>query len=158
MKLLPLASSLFFLTSLSTGAATFPPANTIVWEGNPASARTLNTGGREAKLMQGASVESSNFSARLIDPIANAQERAASVRVNVAGLALIDPHQANEQPKSGQGHIHYQVDDGPEIATIAPNLDFHELKPGRHKIKVTLVGNDHQALGPAQTLDVLIPR
>lgn len=158
-KLFQLVSPLLLLPIFSTShAAPFPPVNTIYWEGNPASAMTINTTGRGAKLVQGASLEALSFSARLIDPVAEAQQRAASVQVDVAGLAMIDPHTVNEQPKSGQGHLHYQVDDGPEIATTAAKLDFHELAPGAHKIRVILVGNDHQPLGPEEMLDVVIPR
>lgn len=139
-------------------AAGFPPVNTIYWEGNPASAMTINTTGRSAKLIQGASIESVSFSARLVDPIAEAVQRAARVQVEVAGLAMIDPAMAGEQPRSGQGHLHYQVDNGPQIATTEVQLDFHELSPGAHQIKVVLVGNDHQPLGPQETLKVEIPR
>ncbi|MEO5702977.1 MAG: hypothetical protein ABIQ54_03725 [Gammaproteobacteria bacterium] len=150
---------LIILPLFSIGhAAPFPPVNTIYWEGDPGSARTITTKGRDAKLIQGASLEAISFSARLIDPVAAAQERAASVRVDVAGLAMTDPHTVDEQPKGGQGHLHYQIDNGPEIATTVAKLDFHELTPGTHKIKVMLVGNDHRPLGPQETLEVVIPR
>jgi hypothetical protein len=36
-------------------------------------------------------------------------------------------------------------------------LSFHGLTPGAHKIVVTLAGNDHNPLGPQQTLNVTIP-
>jgi hypothetical protein len=62
-----------------------------------------------------------------------------------------------EKPRPGQGHLHYQVDDGPVIATTATKLSFHGLKPGAHKIVVTLAANDHSPLGPQQALEVTIP-
>jgi hypothetical protein len=160
MKSLHLAAPIIILLSgfSVSHAADFPPANTIYWEGKPASAMTINSTDRGAKIVQGASVESLSFSARLLDPIAEAQERTASVQVDVSGLAMIDPHTVGEQPRSGQGHLHYQIDNGPEIATTVAKLDFHELTPGTHQIKVMLVGNDHQPLGPQETLKVVIPR
>lgn len=97
------------------------------------------------------------LSAQLIDPEKKVQEQTATVEVKVAGVQLIDPAAVNEQPQRGQGHLHYQVDAGPVIATTATKLSFHELKLGSHKITVMLVGNDHQALGPRATLTVDIP-
>jgi hypothetical protein len=75
----------------------------------------------------------------------------------VAGIQLIDPAAVNEQPQQGQGHLHCQVDNGPVIATTTTKLRFHELSLGSHEITVMLVGNDHQPLGPRETLTVNIP-
>jgi hypothetical protein len=75
----------------------------------------------------------------------------------VAGIQLIDSAAVNEQPQQGQGHLHYQVDNGPVIATTTTKLSFHDLSLGSHKITVMLVGNDHQLLGPRETLTVNIP-
>jgi hypothetical protein len=96
------------------------------------------------------------LSATLSDPEQKAQERTATVEVKVAGIQLIDPAAVNEQPQQGQGHLHYQVDSGPVIATTTTKLSFHELSLGSHKITVTLVGSDHQPLGPRETLTVNI--
>jgi hypothetical protein len=97
------------------------------------------------------------LSAKLIDPEKRAQEQTATVEVKVVGIQLIDPAAVQEQPQQGQGHLHYQVDSGPLIATTTTKLSFHELSSGSHKITVMLVGNDHQALGPRETLTVSIP-
>ncbi len=97
------------------------------------------------------------LSAHLVDPAAKAQKQAATVEVKVSGVKIIDPASAKEKPRPGQGHLHYQVDDGPIIATTATKLSFHGLKTGKHSIKVMLAGNDHQALGPEATLNVDIP-
>jgi Family of unknown function (DUF6130) len=77
--------------------------------------------------------------------------------VTVAGIKLIDPAAVMEKPRTGHGHLHYQVDNGPIIATTTTKLSFHGLTPGNHKIVVMLAGNDHNPLGPQQTLDVTIP-
>jgi hypothetical protein len=98
-----------------------------------------------------------DFSATLSDPEQKAQERTAMVEVKVLGVQLIDPAAVHDQPQHGQGHLHYQVDNGPVIATTTTKLSFHELSLGSHKITVMLVGNDHQPLGPRETLTINIP-
>ena len=54
------------------------------------------------------------------------------------------------------GHIHYQIDDGPIVATPVTKLSFHNLPTGSHKINVVLVDSNHKPLGPKQTLDLNI--
>jgi hypothetical protein len=97
------------------------------------------------------------LSAKLSDAEKKAQEHTATVEVRVAGIQLIDPAAVNEQPQQGQGHLHYQVDTGPVIATTTTKLSFHELSSGSHEITVMLVSSDHQPLGPRETLPVIIP-
>ena len=97
------------------------------------------------------------LSAKLSDPEKKVQEHTATVEVRVAGIQLIDPAAVNEQPQQGQGHLHYQVDTGPVIATTTTKLSFHELSSGAHEITVMLVSSDHQPLGPRETLTVNIP-
>jgi hypothetical protein len=110
-----------------------------------------------ATVAQPGAGNSLELSARLIDPEKKAQEQTASVEVTVAGIQLIDPAAMNEQSQQGQGHLHYQLDNGPIIATPSTKLSFHELSSGPHKITVMLAGNDHQPLGPKETLTVNIP-
>jgi hypothetical protein len=98
-----------------------------------------------------------SFDASLQNPEANAKKANATVKVSVSGLQLVDPASVNEQPKAGQGHLHYRVDDGPVIATTAPKLSFHELSSGEHRFELTLVGNDHQPLLAPKTLTVTVP-
>jgi hypothetical protein len=101
--------------------------------------------------------ETPTLTAKLVDPEKKAQQKAATVDVKVMGIKIIDPATVNEKPMAGQGHLHYQVDDGPIIATTAMKLSFHGLTTGAHKIVVTLAGNDHNPLGPQETLNVTIP-
>src|SRR5688572_9323835 len=97
------------------------------------------------------------LTAKLVDPEKKAQQKAATVDVKVTGIRIIDPAVVKEKPRTGQGHLHYQVDDGPIIATTAMKLSFHGLTTGPHKIVVMLAGNDHNPLGPQETLNVTIP-
>jgi hypothetical protein len=78
-----------------------------------------------------------------------------AIRWNRNKGALIGPASSATQ---GQGHLHYQVDNGPVIATTTTKLSFHELSAGQHKVMVMLVGNDHKPLGAEETLTVTIPQ
>jgi hypothetical protein len=98
------------------------------------------------------------MTAKLIDADKKAAQRAATVEVTTSGVELVDPALSNEKPVVGQGHLHYQLDKGPIIATPAAKLSFHELTPGAHAILVMLASNDHKPLGPQQTLKVTIPK
>ena len=109
------------------------------------------------KPQAGAKTTDATLTATLVDAEKKAQQKAATVEVKTTGIKLIDPASVKEQPSAGQGHLHYQVDNGPVIATTATKLSFHGLTPGPHKIIVMLAGNDHNPLGPQQTLEVTIP-
>jgi hypothetical protein len=101
-------------------------------------------------------VQPLDFSATLVEPEKKAQEQSATVEVKVGGIRLIDPAAAHEHAQPGQAHLHYQLDNGPVIATTTTKLSFHELSPGPHKLTVMLAGNDHQLLGPKDTLTLNI--
>ena len=91
------------------------------------------------------------FKAELIDAEKKAQNKEATVQVSVKGIKLVDPASVNNQPKEGQGHLHYQVDDGPIIATTTPK-QLHGLLSGPHKIVVMLAANDHRRLAHSKRL------
>jgi hypothetical protein len=93
----------------------------------------------------------------LVDAEQKAQKKTATVKATVTGLRIVDPAASNEYPVPGEGHLHYQVDNGFVIATTATKLSFHGLSSGQHKISVTLAGNDHQPLGAPEILTVNIP-
>jgi hypothetical protein len=113
--------------------------------------------GSNTKEQPAASQGTPSLTATLVDPEKKAQQKAATVSVKVDGIKLVDPAASMEKAKPGEGHLHYQVDSGPIIATPTTKLSFHGLTPGAHKIVVMLAGNDHNPLGPQQTLDVTIP-
>ena len=101
--------------------------------------------------------QTATMTASLVDAEKNAKEKTATVEVRVTGVELIDPAMTNKLSMKGQGHLHYQVDNGPVIATTSPKLSFHELTPGKHKIVVILANNDHTPAGPKQTLEITVP-
>ena len=119
------------------------------------------TGALAAALLAGAGVwaqapDKGALTAALVDPEKNSARSAATVSVKVTGVTLTDPATVNEVPKAGQAHLHYQVDNGPVVATTASKLSFHGLTPGEHKIVVMLAANDHSPLGPQATLSVRV--
>jgi hypothetical protein len=97
------------------------------------------------------------FEAKLVDPAVKAKSKTATVEVKVAASQLVDPDTTDGKPHPGQHHLHYQLDNGPVIATTATKLSFHNLAPGQHTIKVTLAENDHTAVGRENVLTVTIP-
>jgi hypothetical protein len=99
-----------------------------------------------------------DMKAELVDADKNGARGAATVVVKVSGVTLTDPASANELPKAGQAHLHYQLDGGPVVATTSPKLSYHGLTAGEHKIVVMLAANDHNPLGPQQTLTVRVTK
>lgn len=95
--------------------------------------------------------------ATLLDQRGEAAHHTAAVLVQVQGLKLVDPDAVHDKAAAGQGHLHYRLDGGPEIATTATKLGFEGLKDGPHNLTISLVGNDHMPLGPSQTLTFDIP-
>ena len=112
---------------------------------------------READQVRKTAAPAPALSASLMQPEQKAKKHEAGVQVQVTGIDIVEPATANEKPAPGQGHLHYQLDSGPIVATTATKLDFHKLSPGKHQITVMLAGNDHQPLGPKETLHVTVP-
>jgi hypothetical protein len=100
---------------------------------------------------------SATLTVSLVDPVKNAQEKTATVEVQVAGVQLIDPALTNKQPTKSQGHLNYQVDSGPVVATTTTKHSFHNLTPRKHKIVVMLANNDQSPAGPERTLEITVP-
>jgi hypothetical protein len=95
--------------------------------------------------------------AKLVDAEKKAAKKEATVTVKVTGVEMTDPASVGEKPMKGQGHLHYQLGDGPIIATTSTKLSWHGLKPGTHTFEVVLAGNDHNPLGPKASLTVTVP-
>lgn len=122
-----------------------------------AGAQDKNRNDAEEQNMNQNLGQSPALTASLIDAEKNARDKSATVEVRVTGVELIDPALTSKQPMKGQGHLHYQVDDGPVIATTAAKLSFHGLSSGKHKFIVVLANNDHSPAGPQQMLEVTVP-
>src|SRR5262245_19005475 len=95
--------------------------------------------------------ENAQIEAKLIPPTKpNPNDLSRTVEVDVKGVDIVHAAKAKEEPKKGQGHLHYQLDSNPTVATTSKKLSFYGLTPGQHVVKVSLAGNDHQPLGPSQ--------
>ena len=97
------------------------------------------------------------FEAKLVDPAVKAKSKTATVEVKIEASHLVDPDTTDGKPHPGQRHLHYQLDNGPIIATTATKLSFHNLSPGQHTIKVSMAENDHTVVGRENVLTVSIP-
>ncbi len=53
------------------------------------------------------------------------------------------PGRASSAHRAGEGHAHLFVDGKKVTRLYGPWFFLGELSPGRHKVKVTLNGNDH---------------
>lgn len=109
----------------------------------PAAANGLNSG--------------ASLSAKLLDQDKEARIGAAEIQVKVKNIKLVDPSKNGDVAKNGQGHLHYQVDSGPIVATPTDKIEFHGLTPGKHTITVTLANNDHTPIGMSQSLELTVP-
>jgi hypothetical protein len=108
-------------------------------------------------LIAAAAAGAPSLSISFANEAAAAAKGNATVVAKVEGFELVDSASVHEQPRIGQGHLHYRVDDGPVIATTATKLSFHELSVGKHRVEVQLVGNDHQPIAAPEVLNVTIP-
>lgn len=120
---------------------------------------TVPPSGHHGSAVPGGTVQTGSvtFRATLVNPEKQTLKKSAEVQVTVQGVKLTEPDATTDQALVGQAHIHYQMDDGPVIATTSTKLGFHGLKPGKHKLLVMLAGNDHKPIGQPQMLDINIP-
>ena len=116
-------------------------------------ARMLS-GSAASLLLAGAALADPGLRVELVDLDQGAGS--ATVGVALSDIEMVDPAAAKERAASGQGHLHYRVDDGVVVATTVTRLSFHELRAGEHRIEVILVGNDHRPLGPRQVVGVTV--
>lgn len=143
-----LAAGALLVFGLASAAALAQPAQ------NPQSPTPQQNPTPQQKPKAAADQGSPSLSARLVEVEKLAKHGGAAVEVEVIGLKIIDPATVAEKPSDGQGHLHYQIDDGPMIATTATQLSFHNLKPGPHKLKISLAANDHSPIGQPQEIAI----
>jgi hypothetical protein len=144
--------------ALSLGLATLAAAQYSQEKPEQPKDQPAHKAHEEPKTPAKATAKGVTLDATLVERDIKAKKQEAAVEVKVSGLEIVDPGKANEKAAEGQGHIHYQLDDGPMIATTATKLSFHGLKPGQHTIMVMLAGNDHSPLGPQKRLELTVPQ
>lgn len=107
------------------------------------------------------------LSASLVDAQKNARNGSIVVETRATGIEIVDPEKArpmegrrefaDRQAGVRQAHYHYQLDDGPVIATTAEKLSFHDVEPGEHTVSVRLADAEHQPMAAEQQLTIEIP-
>lgn len=95
------------------------------------------------------------FSAWLIAPEQHARAQTAVVAVKAKGVKLVDPQET--EPKQGEAYITYSLDSDEPIETDVTRMRFTGLEPGKHMIKVALVGPNGENIGSTQAIRVVIP-
>ncbi len=89
----------------------------------------------------------SDATVRLVEPTAGATVAAGTVtvRVETTGLKFSMPSNTNV---SGEGHVHFTLDDRPFIMSVEPQAELEDVSPGQHTLKAELVQNDTQSFDP----------
>lgn len=99
-----------------------------------------------------------DLSAVLVNPDANAKQKKAVVRVQTAGVSLVNPAASHGVPMNGQAHIQYRLDQNPIVNSTQTEMSFDHLSPGDHVIQVAMAGNDNRPIGEQKTLKIHIPK
>lgn len=84
---------------------------------------------------------------KLVEPAASAEVAAGDVKVAVetTGLKFVMP---SNTLVAGEGHVHFTIDDGPEVMSTDPSMVLKDVAPGPHKLKAELVQNDTKPFDP----------
>jgi hypothetical protein len=93
--------------------------------------------------------------AKLVDREKNAKEGRAIIKVQTAGVRLVDPERG--KPKIDEAHIQYRLDDGPVQNSTSETWIIDKLSPGDHQIFVVLATSDNLQLGKGKRLHIHIP-
>lgn len=78
---------------------------------------------------------------------------AVSVRANRATITVDVPGWA----MGTDYHVHFSLDGGPEVMAYAPVYTFANLRPGAHRVVVTIADPDHKPIpGMSRTFEVTV--
>ena len=133
----------------------FPSVCVCQWKEPPATGSPENTLPDRTTLV-GQSGLGPMISATLVEAAANAKTHKAVVDVQTDGVSLVDPA-THRQPKLDEAHLTYQLDDHDPISSTSLTCTFTDLRPGEHRIRVSLVSNDNNPMGKEQVLKVRVP-
>ena len=93
----------------------------------------------------------------LVNPKDNAKNHKAVIEVQTDGFTVVDPATVKGEPKSGEGHIQYRIDNGAIENTISKTWTFEHLASGEHLIRVALVSSDNHQIGETRSLRIKVP-
>ncbi len=86
-------------------------------------------------------------SVKLVEPVAGATVPAGTVKVAVEAqnLDFVMPSNNNV---SGQGHVHFTLDDRPFQMSVEKTFEFKDVAPGKHRLVAELVQNNTDPFEP----------
>lgn len=136
-------------------ALLLPNAAVCQWKEPPATGSPENTLPDRTTLAQQSGM-GPMISAKLVDVSANAKAHKAVVKVETDGVNIVDPA-THQQPKIDEAHITYQLDDHNRIDSTSEQWTFTDLRPGDHRIRISLTSNDNHPMCKEQVLKVHVP-
>ncbi len=109
-------------------------------------------------IMAGQSGIAPTISAELVDKHQNEKAHKAVVKVETDSISMMDPAAAHYAPKLDQAHLQYQLDGGDIFNSTSKVWTFTHLPAGKHRVLVSLVGNDNRPHGLPITLKLDVPK
>lgn len=84
---------------------------------------------------------------KVLEPVEGAEVTAGTLKVAIetTGIEFVMP---SNDLVAGQGHVHYTLDDGPEIMSIDKVTEIKDVEPGTHTLKAFLVQNNTEPYEP----------
>lgn len=83
---------------------------------------------------------------KILAPTDGAEVPAGTLEVTVetTGIEFVMP---SNDLVDGQGHVHFTLDDGPEVMSVEKVAEL-EVEPGKHTLKAHLVQNNTEPVDP----------
>lgn len=85
---------------------------------------------------------------KILEPANGAEVPAGALKVEVetTGIEFVMP---SNDLVDGQGHVHFTLDDGPEIMSVEKVTELKDIAPGKHTLKAHLVQNNTEPFDPS---------
>lgn len=71
--------------------------------------------------------------------------------VETTGLKFVMP---NNEPVAGEGHVHFTLDDRPEVMSVEKSAEIADVEPGPHTLTAELVQNDTSPFDPPVKVEI----
>lgn len=147
-------SALIFVTLL-LAVCILPSRAVCQWKEPPTTGSPENTL-PDRTIFVGQSGLGPMIYATLVEPVGNTKTHKAVVEVQTDGVTLVDPA-THREPKLDEAHLTYQLDDHDPINSTSLTCTFTDLRPGEHRIRVSLSSNDNHPMGKEQVLKLRVP-
>ena len=123
---------------------------------------------REIQFREGGAVQAAAPELTLSGPDNDAVISDSNLQVTfqVRGLNIVPSNiplsEAGQHPevnRPGEGHVHFNLDLNPVTVWYSTDpYTLHDLQPGRHRLMVELVNNDHSSLSPPVVREIQFTR